>query len=47
MDGVKAIEDMDGILDTDTARDVVEADGVVLDLDLPEEMTGVEVTGRK
>ena len=45
VDGVEDIEDVDGVLDTDTAGDVVGADGVVLDLDLPEEMIGVEVIG--
>ena len=45
VDGVEDIEDVDGVLDTNTAGDVVGADGVVLDLDLPEEMIGVEVIG--
>ena len=41
MDGVEDIEDVDRVLDTDTAGDVVGAD----DLDLPDEMVGVEVIG--
>ena len=45
VDGVEDIEDVDGVLDTDTAGDVVGADGVALDLDLPDEMIGVEVIG--
>ena len=45
MDGVEDIQDVDRVLDTDTAGDVVGADGVVLDLDLPDEMVGVEVIG--
>ena len=45
VDRVEDIEDVDGVLDTDTAGDVVGADGVALDLDLPDEMIGVEVIG--
>ena len=45
VDGVEDIEDVDGVLDTDTTGDVVGADGVVLDSDLPDEMIGVEVIG--
>ena len=39
------IEDMDRVFDTDTAGDVVVADGVVLDFDLPDEMVGMEDIG--
>ena len=44
VDGVEDIEDVDEVLDTDTARDVG-ADGVVSAIDLPDEMIGVEVNG--
>lgn len=48
MDGVEDIDeeqDVDVVWDADTAGDVVGAEGVVLDLDLPEETSGVEVMG--